>query len=44
MIVDQEGKVEEVNHYYPFGGLIANSSIAVQSYKYNGKEFVKEFL
>ncbi len=38
VIVDQEGKVEEVNHYYPFGGLIANSSIAVQSYKYNGKE------
>ena len=26
----------EVNHYYPFGGLFANTS--VQPYKYNGKE------
>lgn len=38
VIVDQEGKVEEVNHYYPFGGLMANSTGCVQPYKYNGKE------
>lgn len=39
VIVDQKGKVEEVNHYYPFGGLMTNSTGSVQPYKYNGKEF-----
>ena len=39
MVVDQSGNVEEVNHYYPFGGLLSSSvSNAVQPYKYNGKE------
>ncbi|WP_148298508.1 RHS repeat domain-containing protein, partial [Bacteroides reticulotermitis] len=37
VIVDQNGDVEEVNHYYPFGGTFAGSS-SVQPYKYNGKE------
>ena len=37
VIVDKDGKVEETNHYYPFGGLFANST-GVQPYKYNGKE------
>lgn len=37
VIVDQNGAVEEVNHYYPFGGVFANSQ-SVQPYKYNGKE------
>lgn len=36
IIVDQDGNVEEVNHYYPFGGTFAGFSL-VQSYKYNGK-------
>lgn len=37
VVVDQDGNVEEMNHYYPFGGLFANSS-SIQPYKYNGKE------
>ena len=38
VVVDLKGIVEEVNHYYPFGGLMANSSTSIQPYKYNGKE------
>ena len=38
MVVDEDGKVEEVNDYYPFGGLMASASGSVQPYKYNGKE------
>ena len=37
VVVDQNGSVEEVNHYYPFGGTFASTS-SVQPYKYNGKE------
>ena len=37
VVLNQNGTVEEVNHYYPFGGLFANST-NVQPYKYNGKE------
>lgn len=37
VVVNQNEVVEEVNHYYPFGGIFANSS-SVQPYKYNGKE------
>ena len=37
VVLNQNGTVEEVNHYYPFGGLFA-SSTNVQPYKYNGKE------
>ena len=36
MVVSSGGTVAEVNHYYPFGSLFANTS--VQPYKYNGKE------
>lgn len=33
------GAVEQVNHYYPYGGLMAESTGgSVQRYKYNGKE------
>ena len=38
VVVDETGKVEERNDYYPFGGLMASSSVSVQPYKYNGKE------
>ncbi len=38
VVVDKDGNVEEINHYYPFGGLFASSS-SVQPYKYNGKEY-----
>ena len=37
VVVDGNGTVEEVNHYYPFGGVFA-STASVQPYKYNGKE------
>ena len=37
VVADQNGNVEEVNHYYPFGGTFASTS-SVQDYKYNGKE------
>ena len=38
VVVDETGNVEEVNDYYPFGGLMSSSSNSVQPYKYNGKE------
>ena len=37
MVVSSDGVIEEVNHYYPFGGVFASTS-SVQPYKYNGKE------
>ena len=37
-MIDETGKVEERNDYYPFGGLMASSSVSTQPYKYNGKE------
>ena len=38
VVADENGNIEEVNDYYPFGGLVASSSESVQPYKYNGKE------
>lgn len=39
LVVTPIGKVEQVNHYYPFGALSGNSTnTSVQSYKYGGKE------
>ncbi|MBQ8500835.1 MAG: hypothetical protein IJ494_00800, partial [Bacteroides sp.] len=37
VVADSEGNVEEVNQYYPFGGLFTTNS-SIQPYKYNGKE------
>ena len=37
VVVNQNGTVEEVNHYYPFGGIFASTS-SLQPYKYNSKE------
>ena len=43
VVVAQNGTVEEVNDYYPFGGLLSSSlSNNVQSYKYNGKELNRD--
>lgn len=40
VVVNIDGTVEQVNHYYPFGGLFGESTGgSVQWYKYNGKEF-----
>ena len=39
VVVNAGGTVEQVNHYYPYGGLMGESSGgSVQPYKYNGKE------
>lgn len=37
VVIDDKNNVEEVNHYYPFGGVFASTS-SVQPFKYNGKE------
>ena len=37
VVLSSSGTVQEMNHYYPFGGLFASTS-NVQPYKYNGKE------
>lgn len=38
VVADANGNIEQVNHYYPFGGLMAESTGNTQPYKYNGKE------
>ncbi|SFG50930.1 RHS repeat domain-containing protein, partial [Prevotella sp. KH2C16] len=40
LVVDEHGAIEQVNHYYPFGGLMGESQdiASTQRYKYNGKE------
>jgi len=39
-VVNQSGTVEQITHYYPFGGFFADAGIgsSLQPYKYNGKE------
>lgn len=37
VVINESGKAEETNHYYPFGGVFASTG-NVQPYKYNGKE------
>ena len=39
VVARSDGTVEQVNHYYPFGGLMSESTDGdVQRFKYNGKE------
>ena len=40
VVLGEDGEVEQVNHYYPFGGLMGESVnlASTQRYKYNGKE------
>jgi RHS repeat-associated protein len=40
LVVDEGGTIEQINHYYPFGGLMGESKniSSNQRYKYNGKE------
>lgn len=39
IVMKQDGSIEEVNHYYPFGGLFGEGiAMLSQPYKYNGKE------
>ena len=44
VVISQSGAVQEVNHYYPFGGLFGEGvQPSIQRYKYNGKELDREF-
>ncbi|SUB77359.1 RHS repeat-associated core domain [Porphyromonas macacae] len=39
LVLDERGVLEQVNHYYPFGGLFgAGLQSSSQPYRYNGKE------
>lgn len=40
VVINQASTVEQINHYYPFGGLfeVNTTTSGIQSYKYNGKE------
>ncbi len=40
LVLGENGETEQVNHYYPFGGLMGGSVnlASSQRYKYNGKE------
>ena len=43
VVLSQSGAVEQVNHYYPFGGLFSEGIQTVnQPYRYNGKELDRE--
>lgn len=38
LVLSASGGVEEVNSYYPYGGLMSMSTASTQRFKYNGKE------
>ena len=40
VVCNSSGTIEQVNHYYPYGGLMGESEdiTSTQRYKYNGKE------
>lgn len=39
VVIDNDGNVEQVNHYYPYGGLFGDGTEGDgQPYRYNGKE------
>ncbi len=40
VVVDETGKVDEVNDYYPFGGLMSNACNNVQPYKLMVKSWI----
>ena len=41
-VIDEEGRLEEVNNYYPYGGLMGAAGSGVQPRKYGGKELDRE--
>ncbi len=44
VVASETGTVEQITHYYPFGGVIGDLSTnpGTQKYKYNGKEYDTE--
>jgi RHS repeat-associated protein len=44
IVIKMKNAAEQVNHYYPFGSLFAESTGGdIQQYKYNGKELDREY-
>lgn len=45
MVVNRDGTVEQVTHYYPYGGIIGDISTnqSLQKYKFEGKELDRTF-
>jgi len=44
VVLGQDGTTaEQVNHYYPFGGLFEQTAEEAQPYKYNGKELDRTY-
>ena len=45
MVVNSDGTIEQVTHYYPYGGVIGDISTNenVQKYKFEGKELDRTF-
>ena len=45
MVVKKNGTVEQITHYYPYGGVIGDISTneSVQAYKFEGKELDRTF-
>ena len=41
-VIDEDGTLEEVNNYYPYGGLMGAGVMGVQPYKYGAKELDRE--
>lgn len=41
-VIDENGTLEEINHYYPYGGLMGASTMGVQPHKYGAKELDRE--
>ena len=41
-VIDEAGRLEEVNNYYPYGGLMGAAGSGVQPRKYGGKELDRE--
>ena len=44
VVLNQDGtSVEQISHYYPFGGVFDQTAEDVQRYKYNGKELDRTY-
>ena len=41
-VIDEDGTLEEVNNYYPYGGLMGAGAMGVQPLKYGAKELDRE--
>ena len=41
-VVSQDGALEEINGYYPYGGILGAPATGVQARKYGGKELDRE--